>query len=240
MQIFARRPSTMSSSMPVEIPQNSMVGQQRHQISEAAIPQIPYSSVIFTLEDKIQESSENLFWFPSETMLWINEVEMVDSLDELKSSRSVAGKNFPNFEMLDAKIASALNKIIQTSLLKKKVSLKEHKAQKEGRFLRGRQIVFMIYDYFRVTGAHDTVLDYADFFSVTLHDDNVQEFDTRWDEVPLSMSKNPSDDALESLYKLRIRESAQFNTVLELPDMELHQKISMHNYQKLKTMVKRS
>ena len=61
----------------------------------------------------------------------------------------------------------------------------------------------MIYDYFRVTGAHDTVLDYADFISVTLHDDNVQEFDTRWDEVLLSISKIPSDDILESLYKLR-------------------------------------
>ena len=40
----------------------------------------------------------------------------------------------------------------------------------------------MIYDYSRVTGAHDAVLDYADLFSVTLQDDNVQEFDTRWDE----------------------------------------------------------
>ena len=28
---------------------------------------------------------------------------MVDSVDELKSSRSVYGKDFPNFEMLDAK-----------------------------------------------------------------------------------------------------------------------------------------
>ena len=92
--------------------------------------------------------------------------------------------------MLDAKIASALNNIIQNSHFKKKVSLEEQKAQKEGRFLRGRQIAFMIYDYFRVTGAHDTVLDYADLFSVTLHDDNIQEFDTRWDEVLLSMSKN--------------------------------------------------
>ena len=46
----------------------------------------------------------------------------------------------------------------------------------------------MIHDYFRVTGAHDTVLDYVDLFSVALHDDNIQEFDTRWDEVLLSMS----------------------------------------------------
>ena len=54
------------------------------------------------------------------------------------------------------------------------------------------------------------------------------------------MSKIPSDDILESLYKLRIRESAQLKTVLELYGMEIHQKISMPNYQKLKTMVKRS
>ena len=95
-------------------------------------------------------------------MLWIKVVEMVDSLKELKSSRSVSGKIFPNFGMLDAKIASALNKIIHNSQFKKKVSLEEQKAEKEDRFLRGRQIAFMIYDHFRVTGAHDTVLDCAD------------------------------------------------------------------------------
>ena len=173
-------------------------------------------------------------------MLWIKEVEMVDSLVELKSSRSVSGENSPNLELLDAKIAFALNKIIQNSHFKKKVSLEEQKAQKEDRFLRGRQIAFMIYDYFRVTGAHDTVLDYADLFSVNLRDDNVQEFDTRWDEVVLSMSKIPSGGVLESLCKLRIRESAQLRTVLELYDTEINQKISMPNYQKLKTMVKRS
>ena len=96
-------------------------------------------------------------------MLWIKEVEMVDAVEELKSSRSVYGKNFPNFEMLDEKIASALNKIIQNSQFKKKVSLEEQKAQKEDRLPRGRQIAFMIYDFFRVTGAHYTVLNYDDF-----------------------------------------------------------------------------
>ena len=86
--------------------------------------------------------------FPSEATLWIEEVEMVDSLDELKSSRSVYGKDFPNFEMLDAKIASALNKIIQNSQFKK-FCLEEQKAQKEDRFPRGRQIAYMIYDGMR-------------------------------------------------------------------------------------------
>ena len=96
----------------------------------------------------------------------------------------------------------------------------------------------MIYDYFRVTGAHDTVLDYADLFTVTLRNDDVQKFDTRWNEILLS--KIPSDDILESLYKLRLRESDHLKTVMELYDMEILQKISMPNYQKLNTMVKRS
>ena len=53
-------------------------------------------------------------------MHWINEVEMVDSVDDLKSSCSVRGISMPNFEVLDARIASALNKIIHNSHFKKK------------------------------------------------------------------------------------------------------------------------
>ena len=123
------------------------------------------------------------------------------------------------------KIALAVNQIIQNSQFKKKVTVEEQKAQKEDWFLRGRQIAFMIYGHFRVTGAHDTVFDYADLFSVTLRDENNQEFDTRWDEVLLSMSRITSNEILESLYKLRIRESDQLKNVLELYDMEIHQKI---------------
>ena len=80
--------------------------------------------------------------------------------------------------MLDARIAFALNKIIQNSQFKKKVSLEEQKAQKDDRILLGRRLAFMIYDYFRVIGAHDTVLDHTDLFSVTLHDGNIHEFFT--------------------------------------------------------------
>ena len=55
----------------------------------------------------------------------------------------------------------------------------------------------------------------------------------------MSMTNIPPDDVLESLYKLRKREADQLKTVLELFDMEIHQKISMPDYQKLRTTVKR-
>ena len=65
----------------------------------------------------------------------------------------------PDFEVLDAKIASALNRIIHNTRFQKKVSLEEMKAHKEDRFLRGRQIAYLIYEYFRVTGADDSVVE---------------------------------------------------------------------------------
>ena len=42
-------------------------------------------------------------------------------------------------------------------------------------------------------------VDYADLFCITLRSGNVQEFDTRCDEVLLSAIKIPSHDILESL-----------------------------------------
>ena len=68
----------------------------------------------------------------------------------------------PNFEVLDARIAPALKRIIQ----------------KEDRFLRGRQIAYLIYEYFRVTGANDSVENYADLFTIVLRNDDIQEFDS--------------------------------------------------------------
>ena len=178
--------------------------------------------------------------FPTEAMQWIKEVELVDSVDEFRSSSSIRGIPLPNFEVLDARIASALNKIIHNSHFKRRISLEEQKAQKQDRFLRGRQIAYLIYDYFRVTGVQDSVENYADLFTISLRNDDIQEFDSKWDGILLSMTKIPPDDILEGLFKLRIRESDKLKTVLELYDLEIHQKKLGPDYHRLKTMVKRS
>ena len=166
-------------------------------------------------------------------------MEMVDSVDELKFSSSVRGIRMSDFEVLDARIASALNRIIHNSHFKRRISLEEQKAPKVERFLRGRQIAYLIFEYFQVTGANDPVENYADFFFTTsLRNDDIQEFDSKWDGILLSMTKIPLDDILEGLFKLRIRESEKLKTVLELCDLEIHQKKAGPDY--LKTMVKRS
>ena len=57
-------------------------------------------------------------------------METVDSVDDLKSSSSIRCISMPNFEVLDARIASALNKIIHNSHFKRRISLEEQKARK--------------------------------------------------------------------------------------------------------------
>ena len=132
-------------------------------------------------------------------MQWIKEVEMVDSVDDFKSSSSVRGIQMPNFEVLDGKIASALNRIIHNTQFNRRISLEEQKAQKQDRFLRGRQIAYLIYEYFRVTGANDSVENYAGLFTIGLRNDDIQELDSKWDGILLSMTKIPPDDILEGL-----------------------------------------
>ena len=155
--------------------------QQRLQISDLHFDKFP-SPVTFACW-KIRFKTEvcTCLLFPTEAMQWIKEVEMVDSVDDLKSSSSTRGIPMPNFEIFDARIASAMNKIIHNSHFKRKVSLEEQNARKEDRFLRGRQIADLIYEYFRVTGANDSVENYADLFTISLRNDDIQEFDSKWD-----------------------------------------------------------
>ena len=54
------------------------------------------------------------------------------------------------------------------------------------------------------------------------------------------MSQIPSYEILEGLYKFRTRESEKLKTVLELYDLEIHQKKAGPDYHRLRTIVKRS
>ena len=111
--------------------------QQRRQISDLYFDKLPAPATFACWKIRFKTEVCTCSQFPSEAMQWIKEVELVDSVDELRSSSSTRGISMPNFEVLDARIASALNKIIHNSHFKRRISLEEQKAQKQDRFLRG-------------------------------------------------------------------------------------------------------
>ena len=173
-------PSAKNSVIPGEEDSSKdyKADQQRLQISDLHFDKFPTPATFACWKIRFMTEVCTCSQFPTEAMQWIKEVEMVDSVDELRSSSSTRGISMPNFEVLDARIASALNEIIHYTRFKRKVSLKEQKAPKQDRFLRGRQIAYLIYEYFRVTGANDSVENYADLFTIGLRNDDIQEFDS--------------------------------------------------------------
>ena len=171
--------------------------QQRLQISDPHFDKFPTPATFACWKIRFKTEVCTCSQFQTEAMQWIKEVEMVDSADDLKSSSSIRGISMTNFEVLDARIASALNKIIHNSHFKRRIRLEEQKAQKQDRFLRGMQIAYLIYEYFRVTGANDSVENNADLFTISLRNHDIQEFDSKWDGILLSMTKIPPDDILE-------------------------------------------
>ena len=148
--------------------------------------------------------------FPSEAMLWVKEVEMVDSFSGMEVIAIRFWKEFSKFWDAGRRRLNMLwtrSSRIRNS--RRGTVSRNRKPKKRSGFCEEDRSLTWSTPTFRVTGAHDTVLDYAGLFSVSLHGEYIQEFDTRWDEVLLSMSKIPSDDILESLYQLRTCESAQ-------------------------------
>ena len=159
-------------------------------------------------------------------------------IDELMTSRSIMGRNgFPGCDMLDAMIASALSGLLDKHVrFRKRVSVEEQRAQKYDRFLRReRPISYMIYEYFRATGSHEAVQGLSDLFSIRLQNDDVQDFDVRWDQALFSASDMPSDVILEGLYKSKLQHSVQLQTVLALYDQETVRNDGQTSYLRLKT-----
>ena len=139
--------------------------------------------------------------------------------------------------MLDAKIASDLQMFITNPYFKKKVGLEMQNAHMEDRCLRGRQIAFVIYEYFRVPGAHDAVLNFQ-LCSVSLYMATIFTiFDTRWDRVLLSAMKFPT-----RFWKVCTRCECEgltkLQTVVAMNEQQINQDRSKPGYQ-LKTMVRR-
>ena len=63
--------------------------------------------------------------------------------------KSITGKDFPDCEELDLMMASALKRCCDKQThFRKKISVEEQRAQKDNRFLRGRQIACLISDFF--------------------------------------------------------------------------------------------
>ena len=114
---------------------------------------------------------------------WIEEVFKTDqTLDSLRDS----GK----FVTLDAKLMSSLTNICEGDFARQLDIFKEEQA-KSGTPARGRQALLMIHKHFSTSRKHGAVYDIEDLMAVTLVNDDLRGFITRWDAVIAGMTSEP-------------------------------------------------
>ena len=65
-------------------------------------------------------------------MSWIREIDATQTFDDLKTFPSIAGNQYPNFEMLDSRVATALKRILTNTNLKNMVFLEVPSTRREG------------------------------------------------------------------------------------------------------------
>ena len=120
---------------------------------------------------------------PDLAFQWIEEVFKTDqSIEVLKDS----GK----FVTLDAKLMSSLTNICEGDFAQQLDIFKEEQA-KSGTPARGRQALLMIHKHFNTSRKHGAVYDIEDLMAVTLVNDDLRGFITRWDAVIAGMTSEP-------------------------------------------------
>ena len=101
-----------------------------------------------------------------------------------------------------------------------------------------RQIAYMIYEHFRATGAYEAAQGLSDLYNIQLLNDDVQDFDTRWDQALLAASEMPTEMVLESSYKSKLQDPVQLQTALALYEQEDIRNDGQQSYSRLKTSVR--
>ena len=138
-------------------------------------------------------------------MLWIGEVEDVKCVGVLKYFSIYNRKNlFWTSRILISRFTSGLVKILTGSFMKQ-VTTAEGKDQSEMKITyRRRQIARMICGFFQKSLATMKPSWASEVWSeVQLKNDNVQAFDSKWDEVLSAVTDRLADKILKRMHNIR-------------------------------------
>ena len=92
-----RQPDIHSTQVREDSSKNYGADQQRPQISDLHFDKFPTPATFACWKIRFKTEVCTCSQFPTEAMHWIKEMELVDSVDDLKSSRSIRGTQRPDF-----------------------------------------------------------------------------------------------------------------------------------------------
>jgi len=161
---------------------------------------------------------------PKAAFIWMTNCESVSSWQELEDDEG--------FETLSAKMASGLIKVVQGQLAKE-IQLIDDQLSKQGKYLNGRQIYWIICNHFKVCETQGTIIELKDLLALSLKGDNVRQFVNAWNATMNLLQNIPSDDVLECLFRAQLEKSVQLKEMLNLIDQDIVHRGAKKSYQTL-------
>ena len=184
-----------------------------------------YRSWRIAAREAIRSASDR----PDEAFVW---VQAVYSKDQTLEGLKDPGK----FLTLDAKLLSAISKVVKGELARQIVTYKEAEAAK-GRAVRGRQVLWMFEQYFKTNEEVGALYSVEDLLKVSLINDDLSAFTHNWESVIAGISHVPEELTLRDILLRQIRGSHRLKYDLETYD-RAKEGTETHSYQFLLTSIK--
>ena len=147
-------------------------------------------------------------WRPKQALIWISKAEKAKSWEDLEDDEGM--------DSLSAKVATGIIKIATQEFANNVQYLQETNIVKGKGLLNGRQIWWMMAQYFKISTANGALFALRDLMTVQRKGDNINGFMLDWDTTLLYMKERPEDDVLETLFWEKIIDSPQLQRAIKL------------------------
>ena len=126
------------------------------------------------------------------------------------------GEPGDSFATLDAKLASALRKVVDGALGRRITRLSREEARKHGRQMRGRQVLWLIYQEYKMEERAVGAFSLKELFKIILINDDLVRFIEDWELALANLEKEPDEDVLETLVIAQLEKSQKLKTDIAL------------------------
>ena len=108
--------------------------------------------------------------------------------------------NSGEFPTLDAKLAAALSRASHGEYARRINITKEEYATR-GMLLKGRQILWLVYQHYKTSEVEGDMLDMQDLLAVRMVSEDLRKFLNDWEMTLAGMRVVPQMELLETLFK---------------------------------------
>ena len=160
------------------------------------VPPLPAPQLFRVWKQHVRDEIGGASGSPEAGFRWILEVENPRlSLDDLYDSGE--------FPSLDAKLSAACAQILVGDVGRKVGLLKEQYALKQ-RLLKGRQVMRLIHDHYRVPAEEVSIMNFQSLLNVHMSGNDLKTFMDDWDQVMMTLETPQDERLLETLFRNQV------------------------------------